>query len=139
MKRLLIISLTILALISCKKKEFTPEGPTDVRIRNITNMTFTDVILRTSDEEEDIDTLGTINGNSESDYFRFTKAFPKAEISAKVDIGGTISTYSTGAVDFTYLQYLGPDKITYEVWIKDPDKKLLEIFNVIHEEPLVLK
>jgi hypothetical protein len=139
MKKIIIISLIILAVIACKKKQFSPEGPTDVRIRNLTSSTFNEVIIRTSEDDEDIDTIATINGNSESDYFRFTKAYPKAEISAMINVGGTISTYSTGAVDFTYMQYLGRDKITYEVWISDPGNKKLEIFNVIHDEPLIIK
>jgi len=139
MKKLLIITLTIIVLCACKKTEFSPEGPTDIRIRNLTSETFTEVIMKTSENDEDIDTLGTINGSSISDYFRFTKAYPKAEISAKINIEGTVSTYSTGPVDFTYMQYIGQDRITYEVWISDSPKKELAIFNVIIEEPLVLK
>ncbi len=139
MKKLFVISFAVLSLLACKKTKFSPEGPTDVRIRNISDQTFNEVIMKTSDNEEDIDTLGTINSNSVSDYFRFTRAYPKAEISAKINIGDVVSTYSTGNVDFTYMQYLGQDRITFEVWISDPGNKKLEIFNVIHEEPLVLK
>lgn len=139
MKKLLIITLATIALCACKKTEFSPEGPTDIRIKNLTSETFNEVIMKTSENEEDIDTLGTINASTTSDYFRFTKAYPKAEISAKINIGGTVSTYSTGPVDFTYMQYIGQDRITYEVWVSDAPNKKLEIFNVIIEEPLVLK
>ena len=136
MKKILIISLTILALFACKKKEFSPEGPTDVRIKNLSDVAFNEVIIKTSENEEDVDTIATISANSLSEYYRFTKAYPKAEISAKINMGGIVSTYSTGTVDFTYLQYLGQDRITYEVWIVN---NKLVIYNVIHDEPLVLK
>jgi len=139
MKKVFILTFIILAVLACKKTKFTPEGPTDVRIKNLTDLTFNEVIIKTSENEEDVDTLGNVGPNSYSEYFRFTKAYPKAEISAMINIGGTFSTYSTGTVDFTYMQYLGQDKITFEVWISDPDNKKLEIFNVIHDEPLVLK
>jgi len=139
MKKIILISLIFLALFACKKTKFEPEGPTDIRIRNLSDQDFTEVIVKTSEKNEDVDTLGIINANSTSDYFRFTKAYTKAEISAKIDIDGIVSTYSTGSVDFTYLNYIGQDRITFEVWISKPTEKELAIFNVIIEEPLVLK
>ena len=139
MKKLIIISLLILSVLACKKKEFSPEGPTDVRIRNLTRETFQEVIVSTSEKPEDIDTLGNIAEGSVSDYFRFTKAYPKAEISIKIDIGGSLIKFSTGSVDYTYMQYIGQDRITYEVYVSNPTNHVLTIDNVIIEEPLVLK
>jgi len=134
-----MISLLLLSVIACKKKEFSPEGPTDVRIRNLTRETFQEVIVSTSEKPEDIDTLGNIAEASVSDYFRFTKAYPKAEISLKINIGGSLIKFSTGSVDFTYMQYIGQDRITYEVYVSNPTNHVLTIDNVIIEEPLVLK
>ena len=139
MKKLIIISFLFLSVIACKKKEFSPEGPTDVRIRNLTRETFQEVIVSTSENPEDIDTLGTIAEGSVSDYFRFTKAYPKAEISVKINIGGSLIKFSTGSVDYTYMNYIGQDRITYEVYISNPTNHVLKIDNVIIEEPLVLK
>jgi hypothetical protein len=139
MKKLIIISLLVLSVIACKKKEFSPEGPTDVRIRNLTRETFQEVIVSTSEKPEDIDTLGNITEASVSDYFRFTKAYPKAEISVKINIGGSLVKFSTGSVDYTYMQYIGQDRITYEVYVSNPTNHVLTIDNVIIEEPLVLK
>ncbi len=139
MKKFFIISLLLLSVLACKKKEFSPEGPTDVRIRNITGETFEEVIVSTSEKSADIDTLGNIAQGSVSDYFRFTKAYPKAEISAKVNIGGSLIKFSTGSVDYTYMQYIGQDRITFEVYISNPANHVLTISNVIIEEPLVLK
>jgi len=134
-----MISLLFISVIACKKKEFSPEGPTDVRIRNLTRETFQEVIVSTSEKPEDIDTLGNIAEASVSDYFRFTKAYPKAEISLKINIGGSLIKFSTGSVDFTYMQYIGQDRITYEVYVSNPTNHVLTIDNVIIEEPLVLK
>ena len=139
MKRLILISLLLLSVLSCRKKEFSPEGPTDVRIRNISDIPFQEVILGTSEKPEDIDTIGDISSGSVSDYYRFTKAYPKAEISAKINVDGSLLTFSTGKVNYTYLTYIGRDKITFEVYISDMTKKELTISNVILEEPLVLK
>jgi hypothetical protein len=139
MKRLIIISLLFLTVIACKKKELSPEGPTDIRIRNLSTLTFEDVIVSTSEKAGDIDTIGNVANNSVSDYFRFSKAYPKAEISAKINIGGSVVTFSTGVVSYTYLTYIGRDRVTYEVYISDMNNRVLSINNVILEEPLVLK
>jgi hypothetical protein len=139
MKKFIIISLLLITVLACKKKVFSPEGPTDVRIRNMSDLTFEEVIVSTSEKSVDIDTLGSIVNGFASDYFRFTKAYPKAEISAKIKIDGSYIKFSTGAVNYTYMQYIGQDRITYEVYISNMDNRELKISNVILEEPLVLK
>jgi len=139
MKKIIIVSLWLLTILSCKKKEFSPEGPTDVRIRNISDMTFGEVIVSTSEKPEDVDTIANIPSGSVSDYIRYKKAYPKAEITAKINIGGSPVTFSTGAVSYTYMQYIGQDRITYEVYISDLNNHELKISNVILDEQLVLK
>jgi hypothetical protein len=139
MKKLIIVSLIVLSVIGCKKKEFSPEGPTDVRIRNLSDLNFEDVTVRTSEKQEDTQNIGNIPKSSVSDYFRFQKAYPKAEISAKINIGGSLVNFSTEPVDYTYMQYIGRDKITFEVYISNPTNHVLTISNIIQEEPLVLK
>lgn len=139
MKKLIIISLLLLTVIACKKKENSPEGPTDVRIRNLSDLAFEEVIVSTSEKPGDIDTLGNISGGSVSDYFRFLKAYPKAEISAKINVGGSLVKFSTGTVTYTYMQYIGQDRITYEIYISDLNNRQLTISNVVLDEALVLK
>ena len=139
MKKLLIISLILLSVLACKKKGFSPEGPTDIRIRNISDLNFEQVILSTSENTDDKDTLGNIVSGSVSDYFRFTKAYPKAEISAKINLDGSLVNFSTGIVNYTYMEYIGRDRITFEVYISDLNNRELTISNVILEEALVLK
>jgi hypothetical protein len=129
MKKFFVISMIIITVLACKKIKFSPEGPTDVRVRNLSDLTFYEVIVNTSGG---IDTLGDIGPGSESGYYRFDKAFPKAEITATINS----EKFYTGSVNYTYMQYLGQDKITYEVYISSMSNKTLAIFNVIHEEPI---
>jgi hypothetical protein len=129
MKKLLIISLIILSVIACKKTKFSPEGPTDVRVKNISDLPFLQVIVNTSGG---IDTLGDVSAGGVSEYFRFDKAFPKAEITAKVN--GQV--FSTGPVNYNGMTYIGQAKITYTVFIKSITNKTLEISDVTLDAPL---
>jgi hypothetical protein len=139
MKKLIIIPLLLLALLACKKTKFSPEGPTDVRIRNLSDLQFQQVVVSTSEKTGDTIAIGNIASGAVSAYFRYKKAYPKAEITAKINIGGSLVTFSTGSVDYTYMNYIGRDRITYEVYISDPNNRVLTISNVVLDEALVLK
>ena len=133
MKKYLLFAVIVLSVVGCKKTKFSPEGPTDVRIRNLTTYALYDLTV-------DIDTVvnyGNLNAQSSTDYIRFPKAYPKATISAKINKNGSLVTYSTEKFDYTYMQYMGQMKITYEIFILQPDKNKFEV-EVIPDEPLVL-
>jgi len=132
MKRLLFFIIIATSLVSCKKTEFEPKGPTDVRVRNISDVTFTEVTVKIDDESF---VLGDITAGDVSAYQRFATAYPKAEISAKINN----VLFTTGPVDNTYSQYMGLMKITYVVYISNMSNKELKIDDVKTEEPLVLK
>ncbi len=132
MKKLLCLLLISVAVIACKKTEYEPKGPTDVRVKNISDQTFDEVIVTI---EEEVDTLGTITSGNVSEYHRFETAYPFAEISATIN--GEL--FSTGEVDNTYMQYIGQMKITYVVYISDMTNRVLEIDETIPEEPLELE
>ncbi len=132
MKKLFYLVLISVAVVSCKKTEFEPKGPTDVRVKNISDQTFNELIVKIEDE---VDTLGTITAGNVSEYNRFETAYSFAEISTRIN--GVL--FSTGSVDYTYLHYMGQMKITYVVFIKNWDSKLLEIDETKLEEALVLK
>jgi hypothetical protein len=136
MKKYLLIFLILVAAIACKKTKFEPEGPTDVRVRNLQgDYTFYEVVVNTSggrDTVGNIKKLGTINHGEVSEYKRFAIAFAKAEITAKIN--GEI--FSTGPVNSTYMDYKGQMMITYEVYISNMTNKVLMINNVIPEGPL---
>jgi len=129
MRKSFLFIIIFFAAIACKKEKFSPEGPTDVRVANISDSAFAEVIVNTSGG---IDTLGNINSGALSGYSRFDKAFPKAEISAKIN--GVF--YSTGIIDYTGMTYIGQAKITYEVKISNPASKTLEIINCFLDAPL---
>ena len=139
MKKFIIISLLLLSVLACKKKVFSPEGPTDVRIRNKSDQTFKEVIVSTSEKVGDTVTVGNIPAGSTSDYFRVTKAYPKAEVSAMINVSGSLVKFSTGPVNYTYMQYIGRDRITYEIYISNMTNRELSISDVIEDEALVLK
>jgi hypothetical protein len=139
MKNIIFLSFILLSVLACKKKHISPEGPTDVRVRNLSELTFTNVTVSTSEKQGDTLAFGDITSGVESGFFRFKKAYPKAQISAKINIGGSLIEFSTGPVDYTYMQYIGQDKITYEVYVSNPTNHVLTISNVIEEEPLSLK
>ena len=128
MKKLFIISIIILCAVACKKTKYEPEGPTDIRVKNLSVLSFTEVKVNISDT---IKTFGIINPGGISPYIRYPKAFVKAEISAKVN--GQL--FSTGIVDYTGLNYIGQSKITYEVRISSDNLKL-EIQNCSLDAPL---
>jgi hypothetical protein len=129
MKKLLLLLSIIVITDSCKKTPFAPLGPTDIRINNLENLVMGDLTVNTSGGEHN---YGTLNALSVSGYFRFEKAYPKAQITAT--IGGEI--YTTGPVDYTYMQYLSTVKATYKIRVKPGAVKTLEIFDVITESPL---
>ena len=130
MKKLLYF-LIIISLFACKKTEYDPEGPTDIRVRNLSNLTFTEVIVNTN---ADRDTIGDIGPTQLSEYFRFEKAYSKAEISATIN--GVV--FSTGPINTTYMNTIGRNRITYEVFISNMANRELSHIIII-EEPLVLK
>jgi hypothetical protein len=139
MKKIILVSIIVLSAIACKKNPFDPEGPTDVRIRNLSDVAFTELTVSTSENKGDTIVFGNLNSSTTSEYFRFSKAYPKAEIRAKVNIGGSLVQFTTGPVNYTYMQYIGQDLITYEVFISNMNTHELSISNMIPDAPLVLK
>jgi len=131
MKKLIFVLIIILSILSCKKTKFSPEGPIDVRVMNvsISDTSYIQVILDTSGGK---DTLGNVAAGGVSEYFRFDKAFPKAEVSAMVN--GQL--FSTGPVDYNGMTYIGQAKITYEVRISNYSGKKLEIRHCTLDAPL---
>jgi len=129
MKKAILISIIILSVLACKKTKYSPEGPTDVRVKNVSDLPMIEVIVNTSGG---IDTVGDISAGGSSEYFRFDKAFPKAEITAKVN--GQI--FTTGPVNYNAMTYIGQAKITYTIFIKSLTNKTLEISGVTLDAPL---
>jgi hypothetical protein len=130
MKKLTILIFVLTTAVACKKQTKEPYGPTDIRIRNITTITMTNVTVNTYDSTFN---FGTINGNSVSEYHRFSRAYPVANISAVINgvryKADTITTYA-------YKQYMGLMKATYEIWKESDVPPRLVIKNIIPDSPL---
>ncbi|MEZ4996968.1 MAG: hypothetical protein R2758_05720 [Bacteroidales bacterium] len=135
-----ILPLLLLALVAalivtgCKKRCMSAEGPTDVRILNHTGQSLDDVTVTTTDDvsyDDRVYNYGTVADGAYTDYHRFDIAFPKADITLK--IGGV--TWSTPSVNFSYLTYIGQDRITYTLTIADQVNHVLGL-EVTIEEPI---
>lgn len=115
-------SLMIL-VFSCKKDL----GPTDLRIKNTTNFTFTNVEVNTS---EGIHNFGTINAGEITGYKRFDMAYRQAQV--ELFIGQ--EKYVLIPVDYTYEVPLGRGMFTYEL-SADTTTKVLSV-HVTADAPL---
>jgi len=129
MKKLLYILFLLFLLSGCKKLEKEPLGPTDIRVRNLSDVVMNELTVETGGGTNN---FGTLNPGAVTDYFRFEKAYPKANISAIIDG----QKYKTDTAVYYYMQYLGQMKATYEVFIESVPLKKLKISNVIPEGPL---
>lgn len=131
MKKLIPVLLILLVLSGCKKTKFSPVGPTDVRIRNLSDQTLNELTVKIKSQTH---IYGNIGPSQVSDYFRFDTAYVKAEITAKVNG----ETFSTSPVNYLGLIHMGLERITYDVWISDMAGKKLAIDYVWYDEPLIL-
>ena len=118
MNRIIIaLFAAVVAFHGCTKEKQTPDGPTDIRIKNITDSGFINVTVNTGEEEH---IFGDVAAHSETGYYRYEIAYPDAEIT--FTIGD--NQYTTGVPDNTYAVPLQQGKFTYEVWISDePNRK----------------
>ena len=136
MKKYFFVFLILFAAFACKKEKWEPEGPTDVRVRNLQgNEIFTDVVINTAgvrDTTGNVRELGIIGPGEVSGYERVLIAFPKAEITVKING----ETFSTGPVNSTYMHYMGRMRITYEIYISNITNRILTINKVVPDEAL---
>jgi hypothetical protein len=132
MKKVIFYIFLIVLVSACKKVSREPEGPTDIRIRNLTTVNMTQVTVNTGGGEFN---FGTVKANHDSVtiYHRFDKAYPKANISAIING----QRYKTDTItSYAYLQYMGQMKATYEIWIESETLKKLAIFKIVPEAQL---
>jgi hypothetical protein len=129
MKNTILSILFILLAASCKKTEKEPFGPTDIRVRNLTTVDMTDLTVNTFDSTYN---FGSLRADSVSYYHRFDRAYSKANIFAYING----QKYKTDTVFYTYMNYLGQMKATYEIYIENEAQRKLKIFNVTPESAL---
>ncbi len=127
-KQLAIFSLCLLIIVSCKKTGFSPIGPTDIRVKNITNVPMSNVTVNTFDSTYNYGALGP--GDS-TQYHRFDRAYTEAYITATLN--GLI--FKTDTVYYTYLHYLSTVKATYKIYILNEAQRKLKS-DVVYESDL---
>ncbi len=126
MKKTLLLSVVLLlSVISCKKD---PDGPTDIRIRNLTSSVFQEVNVNTSGGEFN---YGDVGPGQVTSYHRFDIAYRQAHITLMINS----VQYELIPVEYTYEIPLGEGKYTYELSIADSTEHTLAI-HVIAEAPL---
>jgi hypothetical protein len=123
MNKLLIIATLIFLAISCKKLETEPLGPTDIRIKNLTNKILTELTVETGGGEHN---FGLLKVDSVSAYHRYEKAYQKANITAIING----QKYKTDTAIFTYMPYLGQVKATYQIDISANKPYTFDIYLV---------
>ena len=122
----LSIVLTAMILTSCKKTEYTPDGPTDIRIHNVSSLTYDSVVVSTSWGNNE---YGTVNPGAQTEYKRFEKAYPKEQVNMYID-----SVSYEFPRDDSIRVLLQQGKFTYELNV-DTVAKSLNI-HVIADAPL---
>lgn len=114
MKKSILFIASLLFILGCAKESSTPDGPSDIRIRNTTNSDFVNVFVDIGDgENEGEHNYGDIVGHGETSYYRFEIAYPDALIT--LTVGGV--EYSTPIPDHTFAVPVQQGKFTYELWI----------------------
>jgi hypothetical protein len=131
MKKLLLLLPILLLALSCKKG-LEPLGPTDVRIRNRSTSNMTELTVNTGGGEYN---YGSLNSDTVTAYHRFDKAHPFANITAVING----QKYKTDTAIYTYMQYMGQMKITYEIFILNDAQRVLKISKTVLDEPLKKK
>jgi hypothetical protein len=138
-----VASNVVTASKNLRHPKFT--GPTDVRVRNVSPLLLFGVIVNSSEclSTGGIHQLfcphpGTTNGEQYiapwevSEYVRFNGARMEVDIFASVS--GII--FTTAPVDFTYLQYIGSYKVTYDVTFNNVVDRRLIITGVTIDGPI---
>ena len=129
MKKLLLLSVVVLLAVTCKKVSTEPLGPTYIRIRNLTTVNMANFTVNTYDSTYN---FGLIKADSVTAYHMFDRAYPKANISAIING----QKYKADTAVYTYMQYLGQMKATYEIYIVSDALKTIAISNVVQDSGL---
>ena len=123
----LSLVLTAIVLTSCKKTEYTPDGPTDIRIHNVSSLTYDSVlVINTLLESNE---YGTVNPGAQTEYKRFEKAYPREQVNMYID-----SVSYEFPPDDSIRVLLQQGKFTYQLDV-DTVAKTLSI-HVIADAPL---
>ncbi len=107
MKRIFLILISIL-IMSCSQSDDTIEKGLLIRVKNISQFEFNNVLVNTNGGEQN---FGSIDVNQYSDYKSFNFAYRYAFIELTIDG----STFTIQPIDYFGETTLANGKYTYEV------------------------
>jgi len=84
MNKITFLSILLIAILmtSCKKDKYTPDGPSDIRIHNVSSLTYDSVVVITTWGNNE---YGTVNPGEQTEYKRFEKAYPREQVNMYID------------------------------------------------------
>lgn len=123
----LALALSITVLASCDKTEYTPDGPTDIRVHNVNSFTYDSVEIINKSLETN--KYGTVNPGEYTEYKRFETAYPREHVNMYIN-----SVYYEFPPDDSVRVLLQQGKFTYELDV-DTVAKTLNI-HVTADAPL---
>ena len=129
MKKTALFFAIVLVAIACKKIEKEPFGPTDVRVINLASEQMQDLTVNTYDSTYN---YGTLNAFDTTEYHRFDRAYVVANISAIIN--GL--KYKTDTAIYTWKNYVGQVKISYQIWIESEAQRKLGLKLNGYDAPL---
>jgi len=107
MKKVYFLLISIF-ILSCSQNDDTAEKNTLIRVKNVSQFEFKDVLVNTSGGEQN---FGNIDINRDSDYKSFDFAYHYAFIELKIDG----NTFTLQPIDYVGETKLDNGKYTYEV------------------------
>ena len=123
----LLLVLTAIVQTSCNKTEYTPDGPTDIRIHNVSSLTYDSVVIINTLLESN--EYGTVDPGAQTEYKRFEKAYPREQVNMYIN-----SVSYEFPPDDSVRVLLQQGKFTYQLNV-DTAAKSLSI-HVIADAPL---
>ena len=129
MKKITFLSIVLIAIVltSCNKTEYTPDGPTDIRIHNISLLTYDSVVVINTEFE--INEYGTVEPGEQTEYKRFEIAYPREQVNMYID-----SVSYEFPPDDSVRVLLQQGKFTYQLDVDTVTKSLS--IHVIADAPL---
>jgi hypothetical protein len=110
MKNIIVLSfITLIFCIGCSKKEVvTPPTEVEIRVKNISNLRYTDLTVSTGGGQQN---YGILNANATSDYKKYSFCYRYAFIQITIDG----KTYTLQPFDYVSETKFETGKFTYEI------------------------
>lgn len=112
MKKILILIITFIAMVSCSKEDGNDSLGPEIRLSNTSKQNFKNVIINTSTGEVN---FGDLNSGQKTAYKIFKKAYRYAFV--KLEIDG--KTYTIQPIDYVGETVLKDGRYTYQLNVNE--------------------